>query len=67
MHYLVELVVKLTELRHFLHHFLAHEEGSVERGIVLGGQLLQRHIDQRLLQEHQWALVEHRKSVRRGT
>ena len=39
-HHLVELVVKLGELGHLLHHLLLHEEGGVKGGVALLVELL---------------------------
>lgn len=54
--YLVELLIELAELSHFLHDLLPHEERRVERGVVLAVQDPQGVVDQRLLQEHQGSL-----------
>ena len=48
--YLVKFFVELRELRNFLHHLLPHEEGGVDRRVVLLDQGLQGQLDQSLLQ-----------------
>lgn len=71
--YLVELLIKLAELGHFLHDLLPHEEGRVEHGVALVVQDPHGVVDQRLLQEHQRSLnaarggrFEERKGDRRS-
>lgn len=63
--HLVELLVKLAELGHLLHHLLAHEEGGVHRSVALGEEALQRVLDERLLQEHQGTLGTKRNHLKR--
>ena len=48
--YLVKFFVELRELRNLLHHLLPHEEGGVDRRVVLLDQGLQGQLDQSLLQ-----------------
>ncbi|KAF3860034.1 hypothetical protein F7725_000289 [Dissostichus mawsoni] len=47
-----QLIIKLAELRHFLHDLFPHEEGRVERGVVLAVEEPQAVVDESLLQEH---------------
>lgn len=54
--HLVELLVKLAELGHLLHHLLPHEERRVDGSVALGTEALQGVLDQGLLQEHQGTL-----------
>lgn len=63
--YLVELLIKLAELGHFLHDLLPHEEGRVEHGVALAVQDPHGVVDQRLLQEHQRSLNAARGGERR--
>ena len=43
--YLVEFFIKLTQLRHLLHHLLAHEERRVQSLVALLLQHPQRQAD----------------------
>ena len=54
--YLVEFVIELTQLSHFLHHFLSHEERCIENLEIFVIQDVQCQLNDCLFEKHCWTL-----------